>query len=166
MDVYATPLTRSSCDATRGTKRAPMRLLSPHKVPAWNAFSSRRGSRASPSRTGRRVAACRAAIGPSARSLVLLTPQGPLTQSNSVLRYIAGLAPAAQLYGATEFDEALVDQWIGFAALRLEVLVVALVPEDGSGASPLSEGLRDSVDRAARRAQRALARRTLSSAIG
>ena len=161
LEVYATPLTRSSCDAARSTKRAPMRLLSPHKnFRVERVLIAARLAGVAVAYEPADVAACEAAIGPSARSLVLLTPQGPLTQSNSVLRYIASLAPAAQLYGATEFDEALVDQWIEFAALELEVLVVALVPEDGSGASPLSEGLRDSVDRALGVLNAALARRT------
>ena len=47
---------------------------------------------------------------PGAKLPLLEAKQGPLTQSNAILRYIAELRPDGKLYGATHFEAGLVDQ--------------------------------------------------------
>ena len=70
---------------------------------------------------------------PVARSCVLVTASGMLTQTNSIMRYLASLRPDVALLGASDFDEAKVDQWAEFCWFELETLVGALTmpPQDG-----------------------------------
>lgn len=61
----------------------------------------------------------------SARTCVLHTGEGPITQSYAVLRYLAALAPQTELYGATSYDQGAVDSWLEFCVLEIEVAVIA-----------------------------------------
>ena len=56
---------------------------------------------------------------PSAKSLLLRTSSGVITQHVPMLRYIAEMTPAVQLMGVTAFDLALVDQWLDFSWCEL-----------------------------------------------
>jgi elongation factor 1-gamma len=51
---------------------------------------------------------------------VLETPEGFLYESNAILRYIARHNENAKLYGSTDFERALVDQYVDWVALYLE----------------------------------------------
>jgi len=54
---------------------------------------------------------------------VLETPEGFLYESNAILRYIARQNENAKLYGSTDFERALVDQYLDWTALYLEPIV-------------------------------------------
>lgn len=58
---------------------------------------------------------------------VLQTPEGYLFESNAIIRYLARLSPSSNLYGASHFQEALVDQWIDFANCELEPQFIPLL---------------------------------------
>ena len=55
------------------------------------------------------------AVDPKARSIVLLTSEGPISQHTAILRYLAELSPLAELSGTSNFNAALVDQWLEFS---------------------------------------------------
>ncbi|CAM9649804.1 unnamed protein product, partial [Choristocarpus tenellus] len=77
---------------------------------------------------------------PAAKSLLLKitrpggVPDVFLTQSNAVLRYIATLRPTSLLYGRTEFESALVDQWLETCWHEFEVPVEAIALAAGNSA--------------------------------
>jgi len=52
---------------------------------------------------------------PDAKSLVLETPKGSITQHVAILRYLSELAPAAGLTGKSAFDSSQCDQWLDFS---------------------------------------------------
>jgi hypothetical protein len=62
----------------------------------------------------------------AAKSLLLRTSSGVVTQHVPMLRYIAELTPAVQLMGVTTFDLALVDQWLDFSWCELGTSQVTL----------------------------------------
>ena len=62
----------------------------------------------------------------AAKSILLLTSSGIIAQHVSMLRYIAEIAPSAQLMGSTPFDSALVDQWLEFSWCELGALIATL----------------------------------------
>jgi len=63
---------------------------------------------------------------------VLSTANGPLFESNAILRYIARLRGDAPLYGDSFQETALVDQWIDFSLNELEpVRHIWLLPVQG-----------------------------------
>lgn len=72
---------------------------------------------------------------PNARSCVLVTKDGSLTQTSTILRYLAELRPDLTLSGATGFEQAMVNQWLEFCWFELEVLVGALTirPDESEG---------------------------------
>jgi len=161
MDPLETPLTTASRKAAGSYASKAMRLHAPTKnFRVERVMIAARLAGVKLSFEPASVAACETLHGGAARSLVLETPHGTLTQSNSVLRYIANLAPASELYGATGYEEALVDQWIEFAALELEVLVVALFSDDGACTSKLPVGMSEDMKRALGALDSVLARRT------
>ena len=161
MDPLETPLTTASRKAAGSYASKAMRLHAPTKnFRVERVMIAARLAGVKLSFEPASVAACETLHGGAARSLVLETPHGTLTQSNSVLRYIANLAPASELYGATGYEEALVDQWIEFAALELEVLVVALISGDGACTSKLPVGMSEDMKRALGALDSVLARRT------
>lgn len=51
------------------------------------------------------------AMDPSAKSMLLETPMGCVSQHIAILRYVAD----AQLLGITDLDRAMVDQWLEFS---------------------------------------------------
>lgn len=66
-------------------------------------------------------------LDPSAKSLLLQTSAGFLTQQNAILRYIAESNKAAKLMGSDEMEIAQIDQWLEFSWQELEVPVQALL---------------------------------------
>lgn len=64
---------------------------------------------------------------PQAKSMVLQTPKGPITQHNTIIRYIAELSPVCGLSGSSEFNAALVDQWLEFEWNEIDVALQALI---------------------------------------
>lgn len=52
-----------------------------------------------------------AALDPAAKSMLLETPMGYVSQHIAILRYVAD----AQLLGVTDLDRAMVDQWLEFS---------------------------------------------------
>ena len=58
-------------------------------------------------------------IDDAAKSILLKTSSGVITQHVSMLRYIAEMTPAVQLTGVTDYDSAQVDQWLEFSWCEL-----------------------------------------------
>jgi len=56
---------------------------------------------------------------------VLETPEGPLWESNAIVRYIARLNDDAKLYGSNKYEAGLVDQWIDFSVSQIELPAAA-----------------------------------------
>lgn len=54
-------------------------------------------------------------LDPKARSLLLQTSHGFISQHNAILRYLAEISPFAQISGVSNFNAALVDQWLEFS---------------------------------------------------
>jgi len=69
--------------------------------------------------------------GAASRTCVLVTKEGPVTQSNAVVRYLAALRPEAEMYGSSHYEEAVVDEWLEMSVMELEVAVMAVM-EHGS----------------------------------
>jgi len=59
---------------------------------------------------------------PDGKVPALQTPHGPVWESNAILRHVARLRPEAQLYGKNAYHNALVDQWVDYAATEIEPL--------------------------------------------
>jgi elongation factor 1-gamma len=57
---------------------------------------------------------------PTGKSVVLSTPTGSIFGGNAVARYLARLRSDSGLYGHSNLDTALVDQWVDFSAHDLE----------------------------------------------
>ena len=55
----------------------------------------------------------------AAKSLLLKTSAGVVTQHVAMLRYIAEMTPAVQLMGVTAYDASQVDQWLEFSWCEL-----------------------------------------------
>ena len=55
----------------------------------------------------------------AAKSMLLKTSSGVISQHVSMLRYIAEMTPAVQLMGATDYDASQVDQWLEFSWCEL-----------------------------------------------
>ena len=64
---------------------------------------------------------------PQARSIVLKTACGLLTQQNAILRYLAENSVDCGLVGATPFESAQVDQWLDFFWNELDFRAQALL---------------------------------------
>jgi len=72
------------------------------------------------------------ALSPIGKTPVLSTPNGPIFESNAILRYIARLRADSGLYGDSFQDAALVDQWVDFSLNELEpVRHIWLLPVQG-----------------------------------
>lgn len=63
---------------------------------------------------------------PTSRNLELVTPNGPIGQSNAMLRYIADLDATKNLAGESEIKNGLTDQWLEFTWSEIEVPLAAL----------------------------------------
>lgn len=61
-------------------------------------------------------------LNPNGQVPVLVTPEGPIFESNAILRYLARSAPRSNLLGRSFYEQALVDQWLDFSALDLEAV--------------------------------------------
>jgi len=59
-------------------------------------------------------------LNPVGKVPVLSTPDGPIFESNAILRYLARSAPASNLIGNSFYEQAQVDQWLDFTAFELE----------------------------------------------
>lgn len=55
----------------------------------------------------------------------LETPEGPLYESNAILRYLGRNSKSAKLYGTSVFEEALIDQWLDWCLTELEPALLA-----------------------------------------
>ncbi|KAK9796239.1 hypothetical protein WJX73_009454 [Symbiochloris irregularis] len=58
-------------------------------------------------------------LNPAGKVPVLETPEGGVFESNAIARYVAGLADTG-LKGTTDYEQALIDQWVDFATLELD----------------------------------------------
>ena len=67
------------------------------------------------------------AMHPQAKSIVLKTSSGYLTQQNAILRYLAENSASSGLTGATAFESAQVDQWLDFFWNELDFRAQALM---------------------------------------
>jgi len=71
-------------------------------------------------------------LSPVGKTPVLSTPNGPIFESNAILRYIARLRGDSGLYGDSFQEAALVDQWLDFSLNELEpVRHIWLLPVQG-----------------------------------
>lgn len=52
---------------------------------------------------------------------VLETPEGPVFESNAILRYVGRKGQASGIYGHNDYQAAVVDQWIDFSVNELEL---------------------------------------------
>lgn len=59
-------------------------------------------------------------LNPVGKVPVLDTPNGPIFESNAILRYLARVRPDFDLVGKSFYEQALVDQWLDFTAFELE----------------------------------------------
>lgn len=59
-------------------------------------------------------------LNPLGKVPTLETPEGGLYESNAIARYVARLAPTANLFGKSVYEASQVDQWIDWCALELE----------------------------------------------
>ncbi|KAJ1691938.1 hypothetical protein LUZ63_016093 [Rhynchospora breviuscula] len=59
-------------------------------------------------------------MSPIGRVPVLETPDGAIFDSNAIARYVANLKADNPLYGSSLIDRARIEQWIDFAATRIE----------------------------------------------
>jgi len=59
-------------------------------------------------------------LNPVGKVPVLVTPDGPIFESNAILRYLARSAPRFNLTGRSFYEQAQVDQWLDFTAFELE----------------------------------------------
>jgi asparaginyl-tRNA synthetase len=64
---------------------------------------------------------------PQAKSIVLKTSAGYLTQQNAILRYLAENSATSGLTGSTPFESAQVDQWLDFFWNELDFRAQALM---------------------------------------
>lgn len=64
---------------------------------------------------------------PLGRMPGLLTPQGPLYESNAIARYVAGLRADSQLLGASHYEAGLIDQWVHWAQNEVDACASVLV---------------------------------------
>ncbi|KAG0602028.1 hypothetical protein M758_11G156000 [Ceratodon purpureus] len=58
-------------------------------------------------------------MNPMGKVPVLETPEGTVFESNAIARYVAGLKPSG-LFGSSNYEKALVDQWIDIATLEID----------------------------------------------
>lgn len=60
---------------------------------------------------------------PVGRNPVLRTDEGPIFESNSILRHIARLDLTGRLYGTTPYMHSQVDMWLDFVLSELDVII-------------------------------------------
>ncbi|XP_074296200.1 elongation factor 1-gamma 2-like [Silene latifolia] len=63
-------------------------------------------------------------MNPIGKVPVLETPDGPIFESNAIARYVTSLKADNPLYGSSLFEKALIDQWIDFASLEVDVNIL------------------------------------------
>jgi len=72
-------------------------------------------------------------LSPFGKTPVLSTPNGPIFESNAILRYVGRLRGGSGLYGDSFQEAALVDQWLDFSLNELEpVRHIWLLPVHGT----------------------------------
>jgi len=59
-------------------------------------------------------------LNPNGKVPILETPEGPLYESNAILRYVARINDDSKLYGRDDFERALVDQYLDWISLTLQ----------------------------------------------
>jgi elongation factor 1-gamma len=81
------------------------------------------------------------AMNPAGKVPVLSTPQGAVFESNAIARYIARLAPQANLLGKCFYSQAVVDQWVDYISFEIQPPAgIVTAPIQGWG-KPTPEGL-------------------------
>lgn len=60
-------------------------------------------------------------LNPNGKIPVLVTPEGPIFESNSIARYVASLNDKARLFGNSLYETGLVNQWIDWTAGEIEL---------------------------------------------
>lgn len=70
-------------------------------------------------------------LDPKAKSFVLHTQNGPVTNTSAILHYLASLSPALGLLG-TAFETAQIDQWLDYAWNEIEVRLQVLISTPAS----------------------------------
>jgi len=58
-------------------------------------------------------------LNPVGKVPVLVTPEGPIFESNSILRFVA--RAGKKLYGSSDYEASLVDQWLDFAQNEIQL---------------------------------------------
>ena len=58
---------------------------------------------------------------------VLETNEGFLYESNAIIRFLARLRKELGLYGSSQYEEGLIDQWLELSSLEYEPAILALV---------------------------------------
>lgn len=64
-------------------------------------------------------------MNPTGSVPTLETPDGPLYETNAILRYIAKKSTGNKLYGESAFQEAQISQWLDWTLIELEPHAVA-----------------------------------------
>ncbi|XVF00550.1 hypothetical protein REPUB_Repub04eG0010200 [Reevesia pubescens] len=64
-------------------------------------------------------------MNPIGKVPVLETPDGPIFESNAIARYVTRLKADNPLYGSSQYDSALIDEWIDFASLEIGANMVS-----------------------------------------
>ncbi|WVY93165.1 hypothetical protein V8G54_032253 [Vigna mungo] len=65
-------------------------------------------------------------MNPLGKVPVLETPDGPISESNAIARYVARLNGDNALYLSTPIDNARIDQWIDFSTLEIDSNILKL----------------------------------------
>ncbi|KAL8116327.1 elongation factor 1-gamma-like isoform X1 [Apium graveolens] len=74
-------------------------------------------------------------MNPIGKVPVLETPDGAIFESNAIARYVASLKPDSSLFGSSQIEHGLVEQWIDCASLEIDAnLLVWLRPRMGFAA--------------------------------
>ncbi|XWS67457.1 hypothetical protein CRYUN_Cryun04dG0008100 [Craigia yunnanensis] len=64
-------------------------------------------------------------MNPIGKVPVLETPDGPIFESNAIARYVTRLKADNPLYGSSQYECALIDQWIDFASLEIDANMIS-----------------------------------------
>eukprot|EP00007_Cunea_sp_BSH-02190019_P006849 CAMPEP_0174232326 /NCGR_PEP_ID=MMETSP0417-20130205/2640_1 /TAXON_ID=242541 /ORGANISM="Mayorella sp, Strain BSH-02190019" /LENGTH=430 /DNA_ID=CAMNT_0015310355 /DNA_START=134 /DNA_END=1426 /DNA_ORIENTATION=+ len=64
------------------------------------------------------------ALNPLGKVPTLVTPEGPVWESNAIASYVAHAKPS-QLFGSSQYEAALVEQWVHFASNEIDLPAAA-----------------------------------------
>ncbi|PIA44196.1 hypothetical protein AQUCO_01700069v1 [Aquilegia coerulea] len=92
-------------------------------------------------------------MNPIGKVPVLETPDGPISESNAIARYVAHLKEDNPLYGSSSIEYGQVEQWIDFASFEIDANVLRwFIPRIGFSVylSPIEEASITALKRALR----------------